>query len=77
MIDKKDRVRLIDFGFAEVKASKKRSKQVCGTPYFMSPEALDFVQGKPQDMWSLGVLLYLMISGHCPFKGFSKEDLFY
>ena len=76
MIDKKDKVRLIDFGFADVKTSQNKTQQIAGTPYFMSPESLDFVQGKPSDMWSLGVLLYMIISGHCPFKGVSKNDLF-
>ena len=43
MIDKKDKVRLIDFGFADVKTSQNKTQQIAGTPYFMSPESLDYV----------------------------------
>ena len=40
MIDKKNRVRLIDFGLAEFKFDNKKQENIAGTPYFMSPEAL-------------------------------------
>ena len=76
MIDKNNNVRLIDFGLSEYKLDSKKSEIVAGTPYFMSPESLRGMQGKESDMWSLGVLLYLLVSGHYPFDAKSKEELF-
>ena len=73
MIDKNNKVRLIDFGLAEFKMdNNKKSNHIAGTPYFMSPESLKGRQGKEADMWSLGVLLYLLISGEYPFQGTSR-----
>ena len=44
----------------------------------MSPEIVRRVDydGKPVDMWALGVLLYVMLTGTFPFKGTSEQDLF-
>ena len=39
----------------------------------MSPESLGGRQGKEADMWSLGVLLYLLISGEYPFQATSRQ----
>ena len=76
MIDKNNRVRLIDFGLSEFKLDSKKSAIIAGTPYFMSPESLKGMQGKESDMWSLGVLLYLLVSGHYPFNAANKQALF-
>ena len=48
----------------------------CGTPLNMAPEILE-KKGYTQkaDIWSLGVLLFELISGVTPFQGFSKSEL--
>lgn len=49
---------------------------VAGTPYFISPEVLNGNYGKECDIWSLGVVLYLMITGKYPFDGNSRAEVF-
>ena len=47
-----------------------------GTPHFMAPELVRREQyGKPVDMWSTGVMLYVLLSGASPFLG-TKDRLF-
>ena len=45
---------------------------LAGTPYFIAPEVLKGFYGKECDIWSLGVLLYLLLSGDYPFDGDSR-----
>ena len=71
-------VKLIDFGFSVVVANHQRLKIFCGTPSYMSPEIVrkHEYDGKPVDMWALGVLLYVMLTGTFPFRGVSEQDLY-
>lgn len=70
-------IKLADFGFAaRVHEAKSLSKQ-CGTPFFVSPEIL---LRKPydhqSDMWSVGCIVFLLLSGNLPFMGRSQKELF-
>jgi len=49
---------------------------MCGTPYYIAPEVLDEHYGSKCDMWSLGVLLYQLLTGDMPFDGESREEVF-
>ena len=66
-------IKVIDFGFSVI-VSSQMLKVFCGTPSYMSPEIVrkkDY-DGKPVDMWALGVLLYVMLTGTFPFRGVSE-----
>lgn len=70
-------IKLADFGFAtRVYGPNSLTKQ-CGTPFFVAPEILMRTPYDQQaDMWSVGVIIYLLLSGNLPFMGRSQRELF-
>ena len=80
LIDKNGRVKILDFGLAKLKGVSKLTKETStlGTIHYMSPEQL---QGKEvdhrSDIWSLGVVIYEMLTGHPPFKGDYEQAIVY
>lgn len=74
-----DIVKVTDFGIARVTdSSKTKTGMVLGTPSFMSPEQIagKKVDGR-SDLYSLGVMLFQMLTGYLPFRGESMAELMY
>jgi serine/threonine-protein kinase len=74
-----DQVKVTDFGIARITdSSKTKTGMVLGTPSYMSPEQLagKKIDGR-SDLFSLGVSLYQMASGHLPFEGDSMAQLMF
>jgi serine/threonine-protein kinase len=74
-----DTLKITDFGIARITdSSKTKTGTVLGTPSYMSPEQLagKKVDGR-SDLFSLGVMLYQMLSGSLPFKADSMASLMY
>jgi serine/threonine-protein kinase len=74
MVDKEDHVKLIDFGIAGSEGMRRltfaRLTQAMGTPDYISPEQVKSKRGDARsDIYSLGVMLYEMVTGEVPFHG--------
>ncbi|KAH9599396.1 Protein kinase domain [Trypanosoma melophagium] len=68
--------KISDFGFAVLVGSDQCLMSFCGTTVFMAPEIFsDTSYGKPVDMWALGVIVYLMITGEYPFTGRTSKEV--
>ncbi len=79
MMLKNKTIKVTDFGIARITASSKtKTGVVLGTPSYMSPEQLSgkHVDGR-SDLFSLGVMLYEMLTGVRPFRGDSMATLMF
>ena len=64
----KGNIKIMDFGLSKILGKKEKSTDGFGTLTFVSPEVLiRKPYNKEVDIWSLGVILYLMLSGELPF----------
>jgi len=67
---KGNRVKIIDFGLARRFEPQRKLQVLFGTPEFVAPEVVNFEPiGYPTDMWAVGVITYVLLSGLSPFMG--------
>lgn len=63
-------IKIADFGFAKKMKKPNSFRTKCGTPAYVAPEILnEEFYGLEVDNWSLGVIVYIVLSGSAPFKG--------
>uniref|UniRef100_A0A4W4DU87 Death-associated protein kinase 2b n=1 Tax=Electrophorus electricus TaxID=8005 RepID=A0A4W4DU87_ELEEL len=69
------RIKVIDFGLAHKIEDGVEFKNIFGTPEFVAPEIVNYEPlGLPADMWSIGVITYILLSGASPFLGETKQE---
>jgi calcium-dependent protein kinase len=69
-------VKIIDFGTSGKLKSGEMFNLTVGTPLYVSPEVLKNKYNEKCDMWSCGVIMYMMLSGNPPFKGDNDEEIY-
>lgn len=70
-------VKLCDFGISRIILSDIEVREVLGTPDYVAPEILQYEPiSLATDMWSVGVLAYVLLTGHSPFGGNTKQETF-
>ncbi|KAF7081211.1 hypothetical protein CFC21_085180 [Triticum aestivum] len=70
-------LKLADFGSAEWFGDGRRMSGLVGTPYYVAPEVVAGREyGEKVDVWSAGVVLYVMLSGTVPFYGATAPEIF-
>ena len=80
MIERKEasgllRVKLIDFGVAKIFSLNVNHKTIVGSNIYMAPEVLRANYNESCDLWSIGVILYILLIGKPPFNGKNQNAI--
>lgn len=71
-----DKIKLIDFGeSARFKKGGKPQTNLVGTPYYIAPEVIKGQYDEKCDVWSIGVITYILLSGSPPFGGKNEKQI--
>eukprot|EP00331_Platyophrya_macrostoma_P033866 CAMPEP_0176441590 /NCGR_PEP_ID=MMETSP0127-20121128/21290_1 /TAXON_ID=938130 /ORGANISM="Platyophrya macrostoma, Strain WH" /LENGTH=469 /DNA_ID=CAMNT_0017826401 /DNA_START=25 /DNA_END=1434 /DNA_ORIENTATION=+ len=76
--DEDSPLKVIDFGLSKVFKEEGNSKAMstrAGTPFYISPEVLKGKYDQSCDIWSLGVILYIILCGYPPFYGETDREI--
>ena len=68
-------IKMIDFGFSKHYLHKEHMHEVVGTSYYIAPEVLERDYTQKSDIWSLGVIFFMMLCGRCPFGGTDDYEI--
>ncbi|AGO10422.1 AaceriABL034Wp [[Ashbya] aceris (nom. inval.)] len=71
LLDKKNKtVKIADFGMAALETTNRLLETSCGSPHYASPEIVmgQKYHGSPSDVWSCGIILFALLTGHLPFN---------
>ena len=68
-------VKLIDFGTAKMFEKGHQENKYVGSSYYMAPEIIKRKYDEKCDLWSIGVILYILLTGRPPFDGNDDEEI--
>ncbi len=66
-------IKVIDFGTAKIFSKNSKENKVIGSAYYIAPEVLQGKYNEKCDIWSCGVIMYILLSGKPPFNGSDEE----
>ena len=69
LLDHNNNIKIADFGMAALEVQNKLLETSCGSPHYASPEIVSGknYHGAPSDIWSCGIILFALLTGHLPF----------
>ncbi|CAL9048301.1 calcium/calmodulin-dependent serine/threonine-protein kinase 1 [Musa acuminata AAA Group] len=74
--DEKSTLKAIDFGLSDLVKPDERLNDIVGSAYYVAPEVLHRSYGTEADMWSIGVIAYILLCGSRPFWARSESGIF-
>ncbi|KAG4305120.1 hypothetical protein PORY_001290 [Pneumocystis oryctolagi] len=77
LLDKHRNIKIADFGMAALQPFDRMLETSCGSPHYASPEIVagKFYHGAPSDIWSCGIILFALLTGHLPFDDENVRQL--
>lgn len=68
-------LKVADFGSSELITKKRKAKGCYGSAYYLAPEVLLEFYDEKCDMWSVGIIMYILLTGKAPYPGKSCEAI--
>jgi len=68
-------IKIIDFGTSKIINPEEKLKELTGTAYYIAPEVVNNNYDNKCDIWSCGVILFVLLTGTIPFSGNTNEEI--
>jgi len=69
------KIKIIDFGTAKIFEKNKVERKIIGSSYYIAPEVLSKSYNEKCDLWSCGVIMYILLSASPPFSGRNDNEI--
>lgn len=73
--DIQSNVKIIDFGTSKIIKPHEKLKELTGTAYYIAPEVINNNYDNKCDIWSSGVIMFVLLTGTIPFAGNSNQEI--